>query len=64
MQPNEPGAREFGGTAGKGSVEVTLVVIVAVGGVVMHAPYVDDYCARGEEGRVAGAEEAGMAVFG
>lgn len=58
VEVDESCGGEFGGARGEGGGEGALVVIVAMGGGGVFAADVDDGVAGGEEGGVAGTEEA------
>lgn len=45
-------------------MKFALVVVVAVNRMIVYTTHVDYYGARGEEGRIAGADEGSIGVFG
>jgi hypothetical protein len=56
MKPDKTSGRELGMLAGKGDVELALVVIVPLGGIVVYASNIDDNGAGLEELWVSGAD--------
>jgi len=64
VQIDQAGAAPLGGAAGEGGGEGALVVVVAALGGVVLAAAVDDGVAGLQQGRVAGADQAGVAVGG